>query len=168
VTLKAALSAILIAALGGCAAPGGPYPSLQPRAAERIDPRVAVERPVNDRPASSELVARLAALQEHARDGDAAFQPLADTASRQAEAAGPRQSESWIAAQQALSAAVAARAPVASALADADALGADKLQAQRGLSPNDLKAIQDAAAAIGAIDAREAAAVDAIQRRLGG
>ena len=162
-----ALALVLAAALSGCAAPGGPYPSLQPRAAERIDPRVPVERPVNDRPASAELIARLDALVARARDGDGAFQPLAEAAARQADAAGPRQSESWIAAQQALSAAVGARGPVGTALADVDALGVDKLQVQGGLSPNDLRALRDAAATIGAIDAREAGTIDAIQRRLG-
>src|SRR4051795_10428470 len=34
--------------LSACASTGGPYPSLQPRASEAIDPRVPVERPIND------------------------------------------------------------------------------------------------------------------------
>ncbi len=166
-TFKQTLAIAVLAALSSCAAPGGPYPSLQPRAAERIDPRIPVERPVNDRPASAELVARLDALIAEARAGDAAFGGPAENGRRLAEAAGAPRSESWIAAQQALSAAVAARAPVGTALADVDALGADKVQAQRGLSPSDLKAIKDAGAAIGAIDAREAQVIAAIQRRLG-
>src|SRR5690242_715793 len=52
----------LIVALTGCTAPGGPYPSLQPRAAEAIDPRVPVERPMNDRPVTAALAGRLSAL----------------------------------------------------------------------------------------------------------
>ena len=66
----------------------------------------------------------------------------AEVAQRLAAAAGPPQSESWIAAQLALSAAIEARAPTATALGDIDALGADKLQAQGGLAPADLGAIQ--------------------------
>lgn len=166
-TIRTPFTIALLAGLSGCAAPGSPYPSLQPRAAERIDPRIPVEAAVNGRPASAELVARLDSLVAQARSGHAAFAEAADTARRLADAAGTRQSESWIAAQQALSVAVAARAPVGTALADVDALGSDKLQAQRGLSPSDFKAIQDASAAIGAIDAREAATIAAIQRSLG-
>ena len=49
--------------------PGGPYPSLQPRAAEAIDPRVPVERPINDRPITPALAARLAELVSQARAG---------------------------------------------------------------------------------------------------
>jgi hypothetical protein len=79
------LSVILLSA---CTAPGGPYPSLQPRAAERIDPRVPVERPLNNRPASAALVARLAALIGAARSGDAAFASAAANAERLAAAAG--------------------------------------------------------------------------------
>src|SRR5215218_5842629 len=45
--------------LSACASTGGPYPSLQPRAAEAIDPRVPVERPINDRPTTPALAARL-------------------------------------------------------------------------------------------------------------
>ena len=59
--------------LSACAAPGGPYPSLQPRAAEAVDPRVPVVRPLNERPVSALLAARLAALVEQAQSGDAAF-----------------------------------------------------------------------------------------------
>src|SRR4051794_27535896 len=55
--------------LSACAAPGGSYPSLQPRAAEAIDPRVPVIRPVNDRPVTAGLAARLAALVDQARSG---------------------------------------------------------------------------------------------------
>src|SRR5438105_3415168 len=36
------LPILCLLALGACAAPGGPYPSLQPRPAEAIDPRVPV------------------------------------------------------------------------------------------------------------------------------
>ena len=123
---------------------GGPPPSLAPRAAEAIDPRVPVVRPMNDRPVDAALARRLAELVSQARSGDSAFRGQAATAERLAAAAGPRQSESWIAAQEALSAAIEARAPTATALGDIDALGADKLQAQGGLAPADLAAIRSA------------------------
>jgi hypothetical protein len=158
---------LLSLALAACTRPGGMYPSLAPRSAEAIDPRVPIERPINDRPANTELVARLDSLVALARQGDDAFGPAASAALALAESAGPPQSESWIVAQQALSAAIAARAPTARAVGDIDALGAAKLQAAGGIAPNDLKAINEAAALAGAIDARQASAIASIQARLG-
>ena len=95
------------------------------------------------------------------------FVRRSDRAEQLAAAAGAPQSESWVAAQQALSAAVAAREPTARALGDIDALGADRLQTAGGLSPADLAAVQSAGAEVGAIDQRQAEAIDALQRRLG-
>lgn len=157
------LSLLVVSA---CSTPGGPYPSLQPRAAEAIDPRVPVSRPINDRPASGALAARLAALIDQARSGDAAFNSAAAAAERLASGAATVRSESWIAAQEALSAAIAARRPVAAALSDIDELGATRLQAQGGLTPNDLAAINRAAAEVGSLDRRQAERIAALQRRL--
>jgi hypothetical protein len=158
---------IALLALSGCAAPGGPYPSLQPRAAEAIDPRVPVVRPVNDRPVTPSLAARLAGLVDQAQAGDAAFEGAASAAERLAAGAGSPRSESWIAAQEALTAAIAARKQTATALGDIDEIGATALQTQGGIAPNDLAAIQRAAAAVGSIDRRQAQRIDAMQNRLG-
>src|SRR5579872_3504762 len=98
--------------LASCARPGGPYPSLQPRAAERIDPRVPVVRTMNNRPVTAALAARLAALADDARSGESAFDNAALQAERLAASAGAPQSESWITAQEALTAAIAARKAV--------------------------------------------------------
>ena len=162
---RTALLSIL--ALTACSAPGGPYPSLQPRAAEAIDPRVPVVRPVNDRPVTAGLAARLAALVDQAQSGDAAFDEAASVAERLAGGAGPPRSESWIAAQEALTAAIAARRPTATAMGDIDEIGATALQNQAGIAPNDFAAIKSAAAKVGAIDSRQADRVASIQKRLG-
>lgn len=158
---------VLITALTGCAQVGGPYPSLEPSAAEAIDPRVPVDRPINDRPVTPAIAVRLGELIGEARRGDSAFIPLAGTAERLAAATGAASSESWIVAQEALSAAIAARAPTVRALGDIDALAAQRLAEQGGISPNDLAAIQAAASEVGAIERRQAAAIAAVQRRLG-
>ena len=158
---------LTILVLTGCSSVGGPYPSLQPRAAEAIDPRVAVVRPMNDRPVRSALAAHLAALVDQARGGDAAFGPAAAEAERLASAAGAPQSESWIAAQEALSAAIAARRPTVLALSDIDALAATALQTQGGIAPNDLKAIRDAAAEVSTISRGQTDRLDQVQKRLG-
>jgi len=158
---------LTILALSACSAPGGPYPSLQPRAAEAIDPRVPVERPINDRPVKPSLSAQLAELVSEAHAGDTAFEPVAAQAERLASGAGAPQTESWIAAQVALSAAIAARKPTATAMGDIDALGATALKTQGGIAPNDLAAIQRAATEVASLDQRQADRISAIQRRLG-
>lgn len=158
---------LIAVSLGACTAPGGPYPTLQPRASERIDPRVPVERPVNDRPVTQALAGRLDALVALARSGDADFAPRMAEAERLAGSAAGRGSEGWVVAQQALSAAVAARGPTVRALADIDEASAQALQSQGGIAPNDLAAIERAAGTVAAIDGRQAARIDAVQRRLG-
>ena len=158
---------LTILALGACSAPGGPYPSLRPRAAETIDPRLPVSRPMNDRPVSAALASRLAALVDQARSGNAAFESAVAEAERLSVSAGPPQSEGWIAAEEALTAAIAARRPTATALAEIDDLAGSALETQRGIAPNDLAAIQTAAAEAGALDERQAARVAAIQKTLG-
>lgn len=158
---------IILAPLAACASPGGPPSSFQPRAAETIDPRVPVSGAVNDRPASAALVARLEALIALAQQGDADFAPAVARAEQLAAGAGAVESESWKVAQEALSAAVAARGPTARALGDVDALGSAALQGQGGMSPADLAALQAGAARIAALDLRQLRQLAAIQRRLG-
>jgi hypothetical protein len=157
---------IAFVALSACSAPGGPYPSLQPRAAEAIDPRLQPASPVNDRPVAPALAPQLASLIEEARAGDSAFAPAATNAERLVAAAGAAQTESWIAAQQALSAAVAARKPTALALADIDALAAKALQTQGGIAPSDLSAIDQAAAKVSGIATLQTDRIAAMQERL--
>ena len=154
-------------ALGACSAPGGPYPSLQPRSAEAIDPRVPVVRPMNDRPVNASLAARLAALVDQAQSGNAAFEGAASQAERLVAAAGAPQSESWIAAQVALTAAIAAQKPTATALGDIDGIAATALRTQRGIAPNDLEAIKRAQSLVGSLDEQQAERIRAVQRQLG-
>ncbi|HEX6219140.1 MAG TPA: hypothetical protein VFZ35_07695 [Sphingomicrobium sp.] len=156
------------AVLAACSAPRINAPSLAPRAAEAIDPRVPIAPTAPLTPASPALVARLDALVGQARSGDSAFRLAAEEAERLAAAAGEPQSESWVVAQQALSAAVAARAPVTRALGDIDALGSTALATSGGLAPADQAAITAAAAAVSEIDRRHSDLIDRLQRRLGG
>ena len=154
-------------AIAGCAAPAGPAPSLAPRSAEAIDPRAPVAGSTVQRPADPALSARLAELVGLARQGETAFVTAAGEARRLAAAAGPPRTESWVIAQQAVSAAVAARAPTTRALGDIDGIAAAALARQGGIAPADLAAIEAAAAQVGAIDRRQAQALDALQARLG-
>lgn len=156
-----------VAALAGCSTPGAQYPTLAHRAGEDIDPRIPVARPMNDRPVQPALASRLAELVAEARSGDSAFSTAASDAERLAGAAGAPQSEGWMVAQEALTAAIAARSPTTMALAEIDSVGAMALQAQGGIAPNDLAAIKAASAEVGALDQREADRIKAIQQRLG-
>jgi hypothetical protein len=119
------------------------------------------------RPADASLTSRLAQLVAQAHAGDGEFEPAAAEAQRLAAGAGAPQSESWIAAEEALTRAVAARDATARALGDIDTLGGDRLQANAGLAPSDLAAIQRASAEVGAIDERQSRTIKAIQAALG-
>jgi len=156
-----------LAVLSACSAPAGPYPSLAPRAAEAIDPRVPLSNDVRVGPADANLSAQLAALVRQAQAGDAAFRDAADNAERLAQAAGGPQTESWVAAQQALSAAQAARGPTARALGDIDGLAASALERSGGIPPGNLAAIRSAAATVSDIDRRQTERTRAIEARLG-
>ena len=166
-TGRFAFSMIAAALLAGCSSANANYELLQPRATERIDPRLPVGQPVNDRPADPALVERLDSLVAQARAGEAGFEAAIAAARAAAAGAGPRESESWIVAQEALSAAVKAREPAAVALGAIDSLGAELLLRQGGLAPSDLAAIQRAAQSVGEIDRRQSAAIDALQAQLG-
>jgi len=157
----------LLPAVAGCSRTIPAAPSLAPRAAEAIDPRLPVVRDTAHAPVSPALAARLAGLEQVARAGDAAFRAAAAEAERLAQSAGAPESESWVAAQQALSAAQAAREPTTRALGDIDALAATAIAALGGLPPADLAAIEQAAARVAAIDRGQAERIEALQARLG-
>lgn len=153
--------------LGACAAPTG-LPTLAPRAAETIDPRLPVAGPTGSSSVEPALARQLARLVGDARRGDGAFETrIADARGRAAAAGGPR-TEGWIEAQQALSAAVAAREPVTRALGDIDSLAAAELAREGGIAAGNYAAIRNALAEVGEIDSRQARSVDALRRRLGG
>ena len=161
------LASLVAALASACVGPTGDIPSLQTRAAEGIDPRLPVERPLNDRPADPALVARLGALVAEARAGEPRFEAALDLARRAASGAGAPQSEGWIVAQEALSGAVEARGAAAVALASIDSIGATLLSRQGGLAPSDKQAIDEAADVVGVIARRQADAISAIQAQLG-
>ena len=162
-------AAILFYALltAACAAARNGAPSLAPRAAEAIDPRVPVTSSSPAIPADAALTGRLAELVARARQGDAAFETAAAEADRLAAGAGSPETESWVVAQQALSVAVAAREQTARAMADIDALAATRLAERGGIGPADLAAIKAAAGDVAALDQRQAERVERIQARLG-
>jgi hypothetical protein len=154
---------LIMAGLAACSTPGD-EPSLAPRAAERIDPRVPVPDTSGSLPANASLIAQLDRLVAAARGAQGEADRAIAAAEAAAGRAGPRQGESWIAAQQLLSAAIAARYPVTRTLGDIDALSSRYVNE---LVPADLANVTAAASEVSAIDRRQAERIDAIQRRLG-
>ena len=158
---------IVIALAAGCSTPShGPEPSLAPRAAEAIDPRLPI---VDAPPAGSVdpvLASRLQALVASVQAAAPGFEASEVEASRQAAAAGPMASESWIAAEQALSRLVAVYGATTQAAADIDALASDRLEHQRWINPADREAIAAAAAEVAAISEPQAAAIDRLKSKL--
>lgn len=161
-------AALLPLLLAACGTMQTGEPSLAPRAAEAIDPRVPIPSEVIAGPADPALTERIAQLMAEVRAGAAAFEAAETEAERLAAAAGPAQSESWIEAQVALSALVASRGPVTKAVADLVELAVTRIAATGGILPGDLAAIQAATAEAGAISQRQAATIDRLQARLAG
>jgi hypothetical protein len=119
-----ALLALLAAALVAGCATEGEFPSLAPREAERVYAEEARSPPpkapvLPDDPAIAE---RAAALVAAGRGGNEAYESAMAAARRLVSAAGAPGTESWIAAQQAVSRVEAARAETVNALADLDRL----------------------------------------------
>jgi hypothetical protein len=156
-----------VSALAACSSPTGPYPSLAPRAAEAIDPRVPIA--VDPSPGSVDpaMRAALAEAVARARAGAPQFDSLARRAATLAAAAGPRQSESWIVAQQALSALGAQYGVTTAAAADIDAIAAERIDQARWLVPATRAAIEAAAAEVGAINDTQRATIARLSTRLG-
>jgi hypothetical protein len=158
------LSALPLAA--ACTVTTSPEPSLAPRAAEAIDPRLPVMGEVPAGTVDPALASRLAALVAEARSGVPAFDAREAEASRLAAAAGPQASESWIAAEQALSRLVEQYGATTRAAADIDALASSRLEGQRWIAPADREAIALAASDVGSISDQQAAAIDRLRDQL--
>ena len=151
---------------GGCAMTTSPEPSLAPRAAEAIDPRVPIpsEEPVGL--VDPALAGQLSALVAEVRSAMPAFDAREAEAGRLAASAGPVASESWIAAEQALSRLIEQHGITTRAAADIDRLASIRLVQQRWIAPADRQAIAAAASDVGSISAQQAGAIDRLKERL--
>ena len=159
--------ALILLALAGCSHSTIDPPSLAHRPAESIDPRLAVEHTRPASPVTPALATQLADLMRQVRAGDATFQKLLGPARAAAQRAGASRGESWIAAQQALSALQAAQGPTARAAGTIDGLAGEAVTAKGDLSAADLAAIDAANTAAGEVSRRQAADIAAISARIG-
>jgi hypothetical protein len=153
--------------IAGCStASMSPEPSLAPRAAEAVDPRVPIPDVAPTGSVDPGLAAQLRSLVDIARSGVPQFEAQEVEAARLAAAAGPLASEGWVVAQQALSRLVEQYGVTTRASADIDALAAGQLEGKRWIRPADREAIAATAAEVGAINSSQAAAIDRLTGQL--
>ena len=161
--MKPVLCASLLIVVAACQTPvPRGEPSLAPRSAEGIDPRLPVEAAIDSRPADGAMLRRIAALIDEARDSAAAFAQAVPGARSAAAAAGPAQSESWIAAQLALSELERTRGPFTRAFAELDEMRSASAR-NAAASPADVAALEAAAAELHALAERQVEALDSIR-----
>jgi hypothetical protein len=152
---------------GACSAPyAGPETSLAPRPAEAIDPRIPIPDKVPSGPVDAALARKLDEIVGMARAGTPQFDARLANAERQAAAAGPTASESWVVAQHALSELIEQFGVTTRAAAEIDALASSRLEGQHWIRPADQQAITAAAAEVAAIIEPQAAAIERLQVQL--
>ena len=135
------------------------------RAAEAIDPRLPVAPEPVAGTVDPALAGRLAELVAEGHAGARSFAEAEPRARALADAAGAKESESWVQAQQALSGLEAARAGSTRALAEVDSIAAARIQSG-GLSAADLAAVEAAAGELRTVTDAQAQAIEAIGARL--
>jgi hypothetical protein len=162
---KAPLAILLPLVLAaGCAAPG-PYPSLEPRPAEKAYADDADERQPTPQPDDPALAAEIGGLADSAQAGAAEFDSAVPAAESATAAAGPAGSDSWVEAQQAVSRLEAARTRTTAALADLDRLAVERAAAGT-LGPGDGRRLAAATAELKALADGQAERLRRLQGRL--
>ena len=148
------------ALLAGCIT-HGPWPSLAPRPDEGL----TIEEPVREAPQiadDSALRVRINNLVAEARAGNAAFERDYGDAARTSASAGAEGSDSWMAAQQALSRLEAARGRTSDAAAELHQLAVAR--AGQPTSPGDQAALEAAIDQADSVVAAQQARLNRIRR----
>ena len=167
IAMRTLVPLLAVCLISACSTVGtGPEPSLAPRAAEAIDPRVPIPDTVPSGSVDAALAGKLNELVGQARAGVPMFDARRANAEQLAAGAGPIASESWVAAQGALSLLIEQYGATTRAAADIDGLAANRLEAQHWIRPADQQAITAAAAEVAAINQAQADAIDRIKDRL--
>jgi hypothetical protein len=147
--------------VSGCTAVDAP--SLSPRPAEKlpVDPPAPYAEAAE--PVDPALAGRLAPIVAQAEEGHRGFTAARQAAEKAAAAAGKSGSESWIVAQQALSALDATRGPVQQAESALDAIRVDPAYA----GPGNRAAIDAAGTRIQALVDEESSVMAGLATKLG-
>jgi hypothetical protein len=172
------LLTVLPALVAGCAAEGS-FPSLAPRPVEFADgdrpvppciPGADTAAPEPSPPPAAEteadpvLLARIEQLRLTAREGDSAFDQAIAEAAHAVSSAGASGSDTWIAAQVAVSEAEIARTPTTTALADLTALALE--ESTESANPLDQRAIEEATDDIRGLADRQTTRLDDLKASL--
>lgn len=149
--------------LAGCADSAGVGPSLARRPIESRDLSEPVPEAAPPVIADAQLRSEIEGLLNRARVGERDFAALLPRMEAAASAAGAQGGESWIAAQQLLSALEAARGTTSSALGRLDALLAERVLAQNEAGLAELQTAQQEVAALADAQQRQ---FDRLQARI--
>jgi hypothetical protein len=143
------LLAPLALAAGGCASNAGDFPSLAQRPAERefAAEQMAPPKIRPPLPADQALAARAQGFVAAAREAEGGFSRASAIAAAAAARAGPPGSDSWTVAQEAVSRAIAAQAPLTRIAGEFDDYAADRAR-QTPLAPADIARLHDATAEV--------------------
>lgn len=163
--MKRLMIPALLLTLSACGTTGN-YPSLNPRPIETKAAGLLGEPDIQaapSAPASAATMTKIDAALSAARSADAAFQNALGSTQAAVRGAGSSGSESWIAAQMAVSALEGTRAPVKSSLSDLDGL---LRAALAGPPSEDLANVEAAIRTVEGIDARHNTAMEELLRAL--
>lgn len=166
---RSALPLVLasLALTAGCASNEGDFPSLAQRPAER---EYAAEQngPIPVRPplpADPSVATRAEGFVAAARGAQGAFSSAYETAAAAVGKAGPPGSDSWVIAEQAVSRAVAAQAPLAKIGGELDDYAAARAR-ETPLAPADIERLHAATAEVERIAAEQAARIRRLEAAL--
>ncbi len=151
------------ASLSACAAQG-PFPSLAARPEEGLISLAEPVRPPVEAASDAALRGQVATLRERGRAGARAFDAAYPAAERAARNIGNAGSDSWIAAQQAISRLEAARGEASAALTDLDRLSVER--ADVPTNTGDYAMIGEAMAEIERATAERQGRIDSLRSRL--
>ena len=149
------------AALAAGCVSEGPFPSLAPRPDERL----SIEEPVREAPRvadDSALRVQINRLVGEARSGNGHFERDYDAAARASARAGAEGSDSWLAAQQAISRVEISRGRATDAAAELHQLALER--ADRPTSEADQAALQAAIAEVDDLVAAQQARMNRLNR----
>lgn len=144
--------------------PEGDFPSLAMRPGERDRSTEEPARAAVDVPDDPALRERVAELRRQAAEGDRAFDAADGPTAAAVAAAGARESDSWVEAQQALSRLEAAREPTMRALADLDAIAMERIGERTSIA--DYAEINAAIAAVEQLAVAQQQRMDALRAQL--
>lgn len=151
--------------LGGCVTQG-PFPSLAPRPGEGDISIAEPQRPDVAAPSDPAVAQRIATLKAQAQDGQNGFDAAYGRTTTTVATAGGQGSDSWSAAQEALSRLEAARGSTTEALAALDRLATER--ADMPTSIEDRALIDAAMADVARLAEVQNERIAELRRRLGG